>query len=477
MEKNKNETARETASPYKVVPIMVVLTIFLCGQIAWYVWSSYREINENQQRYLRLQELNGTLAYLDEVLTMSARLWAVTGEERWEKRYLEHEPQLAAALEEVQLLVPHIYQSVATQLEAANGQLVEMNHRAFSMARQGRDSGAVVLLFSPEYERQKLSYSTGMQQIAQQLHQEVDSFYAQQRKQAVEMMLVIMGVLVLLLVVWGATLTMVRRYLDERKASEAALAQANRDLLAKEEESKTFLHGVSHDLRSPVTGILGFLSELDFTRDEISRVLLEPPTADSQKRSLALVNEQMAEMIRFIRASAERLNHLLEALLRLSRTGKIETRPVAVDINPIIRRIVDSLQGTIDKAGAKVMAAELPSATGDPTMIEQVFANLIGNALKYLDPNRPGVIEVGHQDEPGNAGIHRYFVKDNGLGIPARAMPKLFQVFQRFHPSVAAGEGVGLTIVRRAVERQGGKVWCESVEGAGSTFFVELPAA
>lgn len=482
---NKGEKKIAATFPYKIIVTMVILTIILCGGIAWYVWGSYREVRDNQPRYLRIQELNGTITHLDEVLTMSVRLWAVTGEERWEQRYLKHEPQLTTAVQEVQRLAPSSYATASNTIETATTELIQMNRRAFNLAHQGKSSEAVELLLGEEYEREKRQYSEGLQQMARDLQQEVAAFHTQQRNQVLQMSWIIIGILVLLLIVWGATLNMVRRYIDERKKSEAAFAKTNRELIAKEEESKTFLHGVSHDLRSPVTGILGFLSELDYTREEIRIVLLEPPSADTHARCLTLVDEQLGEMIRFIRSSAERLNHLLEALLRLSRTGKIESHPEAVEINPLIERILNTLQGTIAKSGATINAAELPPALGDPTMIEQIFANLIGNALKYLDPKRPGVITIGHgsvesgsvrqKDMALTPGMQLYFVKDNGLGIPAHAMPKLFQVFQRFHPGVAAGEGVGLTIVRRAVERHGGRVWCESVEGAGSVFFVELP--
>jgi signal transduction histidine kinase len=123
----------------------------------------------------------------------------------------------------------------------------------------------------------------------------------------------------------------------------------------------------------------------------------------------------------------------------------------------------------------------LPPAWGDPTAVEQIFANLIGNALNYLDPKRPGVIEVGDQNHaggcktPGDSAFHTYYVKDNGLGIPDAYRPKIFQAFQRLHAQVAKGEGIGLVMVRRMVERHGGRIWLESAEGVGSTFFVTLP--
>jgi signal transduction histidine kinase len=125
---------------------------------------------------------------------------------------------------------------------------------------------------------------------------------------------------------------------------------------------------------------------------------------------------------------------------------------------------------------------DLPPVWGDPTALEQVFANLIGNAVLYLDPARPGMIEVGCvedcEDGDGDAPepkFRTYHVRDNGMGIPPGAADKIFQVFQRLHPKHADGEGLGLTIVQRIVERHDGEVWVESSEGEGSTFFVRLP--
>jgi signal transduction histidine kinase len=120
----------------------------------------------------------------------------------------------------------------------------------------------------------------------------------------------------------------------------------------------------------------------------------------------------------------------------------------------------------------------MPRAWGDATAVEQVFANLVGNAVNYLDPDRPGQIEVGALDgeAPSNgAGGITYYVRDNGLGIPESGMAKLFLAFQRFHNSRARGEGIGLALVRKIVERHGGAIRAESAQGVGTTFYVELP--
>jgi len=150
----------------------------------------------------------------------------------------------------------------------------------------------------------------------------------------------------------------------------------------------------------------------------------------------------------------------------------------------VVARVIDALQGAIRQHAAVVTVRELPPAWGDPGAIEQIFSNLIGNALNYLDPARNGRIEIGalepepepvDETEPRALRTRTYYVRDNGLGIPAAYMSKVFRAFQRLHGDVANGDGIGLAVVRRTVERHGGRVWVESAEGAGSTFFVVLP--
>jgi signal transduction histidine kinase len=149
-----------------------------------------------------------------------------------------------------------------------------------------------------------------------------------------------------------------------------------------------------------------------------------------------------------------------------------------VDLKPVVSRIIEAMRGTITERNAEVAVLDLAPLWADPTAIEQIFANLIGNAVNYLDASRPGKIEIGmtkrevdELEEPLT-----YYVKDNGLGIADAYLPKVFAVFQRLHGSVAPGEGVGLALVRRMVERHGGKVWVESAEGVGSTFLVAFPS-
>jgi light-regulated signal transduction histidine kinase (bacteriophytochrome) len=186
----------------------------------------------------------------------------------------------------------------------------------------------------------------------------------------------------------------------------------------------------------------------------------------------------MGESITFIQTAVTRLSSIIDALLRLSRAGRVEYRRQSVDVQRVVDRVVSALRGTIEERKATIVVRELPPASGDSTAIEQVFANLIGNALNYLDKNRPGQIEVlsveADEQTPENCVV--YAVKDNGLGISDQYKSKIFSAFQRLHGDVAKGEGVGLALVRRMVERHGGRVWFESEPGTGTTFFVAFLA-
>jgi signal transduction histidine kinase len=181
----------------------------------------------------------------------------------------------------------------------------------------------------------------------------------------------------------------------------------------------------------------------------------------------------MAKSVGFIQAAVLRLSGIIYALLRLSRAGRVEYRWETVGVIQVVRQIVGASQVTMAERGATVQVSDLPPVWGDRTAVEQAFANLVGNALTYLDPARPCTIEIGVLDD--GAAARTYFVRDNGLGIAEEHRKKIFQAFKRAHPGVGSGEGLGLAIVSRVVERHRRKVWVESRPGEGSTFYVTLP--
>lgn len=252
-----------------------------------------------------------------------------------------------------------------------------------------------------------------------------------------------------------------------------ALAAANAVLAQKNEEIEAFVYIVSHDLRAPLVNLQGFASELGRSCDALEKFLriVALPPADAS-RIQSILQEDIPAALRFISASTNKFERLIDALLLLSRTGKQELHFEEVDVRKVIDVTLLSLRKSIQSADATIEVDTLPSAIGDVTGIGQVFANLISNALKYVYPGRAAQIRIGGQIENGMA---HYWVADNGAGIAESSQPRLFNVFQRFHPHLASGEGMGLAIVKRVVERHRGKVWAESAEGVGTTFHVHLP--
>ncbi|HEV7517469.1 MAG TPA: ATP-binding protein [Thermoanaerobaculia bacterium] len=265
-----------------------------------------------------------------------------------------------------------------------------------------------------------------------------------------------------------------RLYQGEIERRAAELAHANEELRAKSQEIETFVYSVSHDLRSPLVNLQGFSRELERSCRDLRRALGQAALPADVRPQLAALDGDMQESLRFIQTAVSRAGNIIDALLRLSRAGRVEYQWQRVDVEAIVHRVVDAMRGTIAQKGALVTVGTLPPAWGDPTAVEQVFGNLLGNALNYLDPTRPGEIAVGARSA-GERGDPTYWVKDNGLGIPEAYLAKLFMAFQRLHGDIAPGEGIGLALVRRIVLRHAGEIWAESREGVGTTFFLTLP--
>ena len=239
---------------------------------------------------------------------------------------------------------------------------------------------------------------------------------------------------------------------DEITEVDRAFHEMADNLGQQKQENEMFVYSVSHDLRSPLVNLQGFSEELSLScRDLEVLFRQEDVPAAVRERGLRLMTSDIEESIRFIQTAVGRLARIIDSLLRLSRAGRVEYQWQSVDVGNISRKIVEALHDTISAKGAEVELGELPSAWGDPTALEQVFANLIGNALQYLDPARPGRIEVGtiDRDDPAKPSGHRiYFVKDNGLGIPEAYHQRMFTAFNRLHAEAAQGEGIGLALVR-----------------------------
>lgn len=267
----------------------------------------------------------------------------------------------------------------------------------------------------------------------------------------------------------------IRTDITETKRAEAKLAEFAQNLAEKNKELETIVYIASHDLRSPLVNIQGFTRELSHACNRM-RVLMETSadSPDKKKELTALLNHDMREAMEYIQAGVAKIDALLAGFLRFSRLGRAALNIAPLDMNAMLASIAQTAEFQLKQAGATLQADSLPRCLGDPTQINQVFSNLVENALKYHSPDRPLVIHVRGKVE-GNRSI--YTIKDNGIGIAPEHQTKVFEIFHRLNPSASRGEGLGLTIAQKILERQNGKIWVVSAVGRGSDFFVSLPAA
>jgi PAS domain S-box-containing protein len=271
----------------------------------------------------------------------------------------------------------------------------------------------------------------------------------------------------------------IRDVTERKQAAEklnryaADLQRSNQELERSNRELEDFAYVVSHDLRAPLVNIQGFGKELAMSCDVLRSKLASMQLSDSERRELSdLLDEDIPESLEFITKSSTKMDSLLAGVLQLSRIGRAELTPGQLDMNQVLSEIVASLQFSIKQAGALVQLNTLPPCFGDRVQITQVFSNLLDNAVKYLDPARPGVIRVWAQE--GTAEVV-YSIEDNGIGMAGEYHDAIYKLFHRLDPQRAAGEGLGLTIVRRVLDRHAGGIRVESEPGKGSRFCVSLP--
>jgi len=245
----------------------------------------------------------------------------------------------------------------------------------------------------------------------------------------------------------------------------AALTRAN-------EEIQRFAYIVSHDLRAPLVNIMGFTSELEVGTKSLKEYFgQEKEEARSAAREAALGG--IPEAVTFIRSSTGKMDRLINAILKLSREGRRELAAEKVDLRRVFEVIIASLKHQIDDTATTVILPEnLPQLVNDRLALEQVFSNLLDNALKYLQPGRPGRIEIGVENAPHAVVIA---VQDNGRGIAENDLERVFELFRRAGRQDRPGEGIGLAHVRALVRRLGGDITVVSKLGEGSTFRVLLP--
>lgn len=314
-----------------------------------------------------------------------------------------------------------------------------------------------------------------------------------ERKQAAEdfgrlSLVVNLASLVLAALVALASVIVIRRYVLDLQSSREEVARINagleqaveertEELVRANEEIQRFAYIVSHDLRAPLVNVMGYTSELQTARQSFDRqlaVIEEKAPELLDKDAATAVREDVPEAIEFIRASTAKMDRLIKAILKLSREGRRVLVPEAIDMTALIQAHADSLRHQTEEAGAEIVVDPLPALVSDRLSIEQIFGNLLDNAVKFLDRSRPGVIRISGEAE---GPFVTFRVQDNGRGIADNDRQRVFELFRRAGAQDRPGEGLGLAFVKNSVRRLGGMLDLDSTPGQGSTFTLKFPKA
>jgi light-regulated signal transduction histidine kinase (bacteriophytochrome) len=252
---------------------------------------------------------------------------------------------------------------------------------------------------------------------------------------------------------------------QEREAVNQELYQVNQSLETRvqertaqleiaNQELESFSYSISHDLRAPLRAITGF------------SMVLQDDYSD-------LIDAKGKRYLQLVRDNAKRMGELIEDLLNLSRWTRKEILRQPTSVNKLIQKILIDYISEIENRKIEMVIADLPDCEADNSLLTQVFVNLISNAIKYTCKTAKARIEIGCQiidDE------NIYFIRDNGAGFDMKYADKLFGVFQRMHlEKDFEGTGIGLAIVKRIIQKHGGKIWAEAAIAQGATFYFTIP--
>ncbi len=236
---------------------------------------------------------------------------------------------------------------------------------------------------------------------------------------------------------------------------ERRVRERTGELEAANEELESFSYSVSHDLRAPLRHIDGYLQ------------MLAEDTAGT-------LSSEAQRCLKVVADAARKMGKLIDDLLAFSRMARSEMSEIPIDLNALVQEVIRELEMTTRERNIAWTIQALPAVKGDPSMVKQVFANVLGNAAKYTGPRDAAKVEVGCNNGEED-GRRVFFVRDNGVGFDMRYQDKLFGVFQRLHgASEFDGTGIGLANVRRIIERHGGRIWAEAAIGQGATFYFTL---
>ena len=267
----------------------------------------------------------------------------------------------------------------------------------------------------------------------------------------------------------------IRADITAQKMAEGRLALLARELDEKNKELETLIYAASHDLRSPLVNVQGFATVIEDQVTTVQQMLSDAAQGRApDPQAVEDANEEITRAIQFITAGASKMDALLRGLLLISRVGRaaVEVRPL--DMNQLVNASLAAMNFQLEGVNAEVVVEPLPSCLADEGLLGQVLSNLFDNAIRYHSPDRRLKLHVSGSLEGGRAVYH---VADNGIGIEPEHRDKVFELFHRLNPRDGSdGHGLGLSIVRRALDRMDGQIGIVPDRHPGTCFRISLPA-
>jgi signal transduction histidine kinase len=407
------------------------------------------------------------------------RGFLLTGDDTYLAPYREGQRNVLPALADVARLTrdnPRQQAELASLRGLVTGKLAELARTIAARRASGDPAAAIAIVRTGRGQALMDQIRTSIARIETEEETLLRFREADADRFNVVLLAVSLGGLVIALALGLASFSATRRYtrqLVEKQSELAAInenletivARRTADLVQSNDEIQRYAYIVSHDLRAPLVNIMGFTSELDATRETIAAELHDNPRA-------AAILADYDEAISFIKAAVTKMERLIGAILTISREGRRTFRPEPLDMTRLITDQADAQRHQAATSGLEVTVDPLPGVVADRLAVEQIFGNLIDNAIKYQVPDRPGRIRISGEAIGSRV---RYRVRDNGRGIAQADFTRIFELFRRAGPQDRPGDGIGLAHVNTLVRNMGGNIEVSSELGEGTTFMVTLP--
>ncbi len=394
---------------------------------------------------IELIRLKGSILMADEILTSSTYLTAYTKDSRWMKQYDQTERRLRKYLEEAH----HIDENIKEVIQI-NEKLISLEREAQRLIKEGKREEGLQLLSVSQYAERKKYFTEGMNRFDRAVNESAFEIVKERFEDFIQEMVVSLGLIIILMLL-ALFLFNYQKGLDN---TNSKLKNLNEELNQKNAQLNNFAHIISHDLKAPLRHMTFYLEEMAYN--------------ENLQHEKCLRREQILNDIEKAKEQAYYMYEMIDEMLEFSKISTHQIKMKYIGVDTIIDQILSNI--SIPENIKVIREVKLPTILSDEVSLNQIFRNLITNAIKYNDKEQ-GFIEFGCKE---NNRSFIFSVKDNGIGIPELEKEKVFNLFYKTKDNHES-HGVGLSIVKKSIEIIGGEISLESKVGEGTTFYIEIP--